>query len=93
VGKGGAAISKLGEELGVRVDFVDQVANGTSHEDGGGANHHKKRKNAHAKVSVTISGRMENVEEAKKRFLNHAERLVRTWFFFLANSDTLLFFL
>ncbi|PLW46609.1 hypothetical protein PCASD_07399 [Puccinia coronata f. sp. avenae] len=75
VGKGGAAISKLGEELGVRVDFVDQVANGTSHEDGGGANHHKKRKNAHAKVSVTISGRMENVEEAKKRILNHAERL------------------
>ncbi|KAA1092901.1 hypothetical protein PGT21_017636 [Puccinia graminis f. sp. tritici] len=74
VGKGGATISKLGEELGVRVVFADQVNNGPSHE-ADSSSHHKKRKNHHTKVSVTVSGRMENVEEAKKRILNQAERL------------------
>jgi hypothetical protein len=75
VGKGGATISKLGEELGVRVVFADQVNNGPAHE-ADSSSHHKKRKNHHTKVLVTVSGRMENVEEAKKRILNQAERLV-----------------
>ncbi|OAV94724.1 hypothetical protein PTTG_03108 [Puccinia triticina 1-1 BBBD Race 1] len=74
VGKGGATISKLGEELGVRVVFADQVSNGPSHETES-STHHKKRKNHHSKVLVTVSGRMENVEEAKKRILNQAERI------------------
>ncbi|KAI7942236.1 hypothetical protein MJO28_012263 [Puccinia striiformis f. sp. tritici] len=87
VGKGGATITKLGEELGVKVTFVDQPStnnnsNGTPatnsfHEDNNRIdNHHKKRKNnSHLKVLVSITGRLENVEEAKKRILNQAERL------------------
>lgn len=71
VGKRGSTISKLGEELGVKVNFSDQVQN-TSHDDSAQP---KKRKNHHQKVLVTVSGRMENVEEAKKRILAQAERL------------------
>lgn len=60
VGKSGAAITKLREELGVRIDFDDDAASGTS----------KK-----SKVTCKITGRKENVEEARKRLAAQEEKL------------------
>ncbi|PWN28993.1 hypothetical protein BDZ90DRAFT_230996 [Jaminaea rosea] len=65
VGKSGAAITKLREELGVRVDFDDAAAT-----NGAAAN-----KKSAAKVQCKIVGRKENVEEAHKRLLAQAEKL------------------
>jgi predicted PilT family ATPase len=60
VGRGGASVTKLREDLGVRIDFGDNVeASG------------KKA----AKAKVVITGRKENVEEAKKRILSQADKL------------------
>ncbi len=58
VGKGGAAVSKLREELGIRIDFGEPVGEG------------KK-----ARTKVTLTGRKENVEEARKRLQAQVERL------------------
>ena len=58
VGKGGAAITKLRDELGIRVDISDPVGEG------------KKRK-----AKATLTGRKENVEEARKRLQMQVERL------------------
>lgn len=66
VGKSGSAITKLREELGVRVDFDDAPGAGA----GTAAAASKK-----AKVTCKITGRKENVEEAKKRLTAQAEKL------------------
>lgn len=60
VGRGGAGVTKLREELGVRLDFGDANAEGV-----------KKP----SKVKVVIVGRKENAEEAKKRILSQVDKL------------------
>lgn len=67
VGRGGSGVTKLREDLGVKIDFGD--ANGAS-----GANGTAAVKKA-AKVPVVIVGRKENAEEAKKRILSLVDRL------------------
>jgi predicted PilT family ATPase len=68
VGKNGSNISKLNTDLGVKITIDDLVqdANGTS-----GAAAKKKKPRAH----FIIRGRRENVEEAKRRIIAHAERV------------------
>lgn len=61
VGRGGASVTRLREDLGVKIDFEDKNV-----EAGG-----KKA----AKAKVVITGRKENVEEAKKRILSQADKL------------------
>lgn len=68
VGSHGAGVNKLRDQLGVKVDLSDDIE---EREKEGG----KKRKAIHQKSKVTITGRKENVEEAKKRILNQLERL------------------
>ncbi|KDN48495.1 hypothetical protein K437DRAFT_255466 [Tilletiaria anomala UBC 951] len=70
VGKGGAAVTKLREELGIRIDFTDPVA-----ASGGGATAVEGKKKGSAKAKVTLTGRKENVEEAKKRLQAQVEKL------------------
>ncbi|SNX84541.1 related to SCP160 - involved in control of mitotic chromsome transmission [Melanopsichium pennsylvanicum] len=68
VGRGGSAVSKLREELGVRIDFGEpSSAEGTD-----GA---KKGRKAASTTKVVLTGRKENVEEAKKRLKTQVERL------------------
>ena len=55
--------------MGVRVDVFDEV---DEKEEKGG----KKKKVAHQKCRIKITGRKENAEEAKKRILAQVERLV-----------------
>lgn len=62
VGRGGAGVTKLREDLGVRIDFGDNTAT---------ENGAKKA----TKAKVVIVGRKENVEEAKKRILSQADKL------------------
>lgn len=68
VGAQGAAVNKLRDTLGVKIDFSDdsddkeQVVG-------------KKKKVVHQKSHVKITGRKENVEEAKKRILTQVDRL------------------
>lgn len=65
VGKSGASLAKLREELGVRVDFDDAascIPNGTAGKKG-------------IKVTCKITGRKENVEEAHRRLFAQAEKL------------------
>lgn len=68
VGKSGANINKLNSELGVRVQIEELApeANGVSSSTG-----KKKKPRAH----FIIRGRHENVEEAKRRIIAHAERV------------------
>ncbi|KAJ7647072.1 hypothetical protein FB45DRAFT_892251 [Roridomyces roridus] len=68
VGAQGAGVNKLRDQLGVKVDVSDEVDE--KEKDGG-----KKKKAAHQKSKVKITGRKENVEEAKKRILAQIERL------------------
>lgn len=66
VGSGGAAINRIRDSLGVKIDFDDdseKVPEG------------KKKKTTSVKAHVTITGRKENVEDAKKRILAQVERL------------------
>ncbi|PWN46954.1 hypothetical protein IE53DRAFT_382491 [Violaceomyces palustris] len=63
VGRGGAAVTKLRDELGVRIDFGEPAADDS-----------KKRKSS-STTKVTLTGRKENVEEAKRRLAAQAERL------------------
>ncbi|CAO1613311.1 unnamed protein product [Parajaminaea phylloscopi] len=67
VGKSGASLSKLREELGVRVDF-DDAASPTE-----GANGASSKKPS--KVTCRLTGRKENVEEARRRLSAQAEKL------------------
>ncbi|UZJ52571.1 hypothetical protein CBS101457_001891 [Exobasidium rhododendri] len=64
VGRGGSGVTKLREDLGVRIDFGD--SNSSAAESTG-----KKA----PKAKVVIVGRKENVEEAKRRILGQAEKL------------------
>ncbi|KAG6837485.1 hypothetical protein H0H93_008410 [Arthromyces matolae] len=65
VGAGGAGVNKLREQLGVKVDVSDEV----EEKEG------KKKKAVHQRAKVKITGRLENVEEAKRRILSQVERL------------------
>ncbi|CAD6974475.1 unnamed protein product [Tilletia controversa] len=88
VGRGGAAITKLKEELGVRIDIADPTAAGAAaNGDAPAAAADDKAKKttigkkkagaggASALAKVTITGRKENVEEAKKRLQTQVARL------------------
>ncbi|KAF9469904.1 hypothetical protein BDZ94DRAFT_1151041 [Collybia nuda] len=66
VGAQGSGVNKLRDQLGVRVDVSDELDEGPK--EGG-----KKKKTVHQKSKIT--GRKENVEEAKKRILSQLERL------------------
>ena len=70
VGKGGAGINKLREELGVRVDFSDLDQASTPQPSV------TKKRVPKPKATVTIKGRKANVEEAKKRILSQADKVV-----------------
>ncbi|KZT26722.1 hypothetical protein NEOLEDRAFT_1131725 [Neolentinus lepideus HHB14362 ss-1] len=67
VGAGGAGVNRIRDQLGVKVDFNDEESE--KEKEG------KKKKATHLKAKVKITGRKENVEEAKKRILNQVERL------------------
>ncbi|EPQ57388.1 hypothetical protein GLOTRDRAFT_58711 [Gloeophyllum trabeum ATCC 11539] len=67
VGAGGAGVNRIRDLLGVKVDFNDEADE--KEKEG------KKKKAAHSKAKVKITGRKENVEEAKKRILSQVERL------------------
>ncbi|GAW04290.1 KH domain-containing protein [Lentinula edodes] len=66
VGAQGAGINKLRDQLGVRVDVLDD----TDEKESG-----KKKKAVHHKSKVKITGRKENVEEAQKRINAQIEKL------------------
>ncbi|KAF8070641.1 hypothetical protein FPV67DRAFT_1779960 [Lyophyllum atratum] len=68
VGAHGAGVNKLRDQLGVKVDVSDDVDE--KEKEGG-----KKKKAVHQKSKVKITGRQENVEEAKRRILSQVERL------------------
>ncbi|KAI9508228.1 SCP160 protein [Russula earlei] len=67
VGSQGSGVNKLRESLGVKIDFSDD---GDDIKDAG-----KKRRGAVQKSKITIVGRKENVEEAKRRIISQVERL------------------
>ncbi|KIK67202.1 hypothetical protein GYMLUDRAFT_37269 [Collybiopsis luxurians FD-317 M1] len=67
VGAQGAGVNKLRDQLGVKVDVSDDF---DEKESSG-----KKKKVAHQKSKVKITGRKENVEEAQKRIMAQIERL------------------
>ncbi|EGO25375.1 hypothetical protein SERLADRAFT_368777 [Serpula lacrymans var. lacrymans S7.9] len=67
VGAQGSGINKLRDVLGVKVDVSDEVDE-KEKENG-------KKKKAHQKSKVKITGRKENVEEAKRRIIAQVERL------------------
>ncbi|KAF8894055.1 hypothetical protein BD779DRAFT_1504999 [Infundibulicybe gibba] len=66
VGSQGSGINRLRDQLGVKVDVSDD--NEEKEKEG-------KKKKIHQKSRVKITGRKENVEEAKKRILAQIERL------------------
>ncbi|EIW83125.1 hypothetical protein CONPUDRAFT_81194 [Coniophora puteana RWD-64-598 SS2] len=68
VGAQGAGINKLRDVLGVKVDVNDDF-------DEKDKEFSKKKRTAHQKSKIKITGRKENVEEAKKRILAQVERL------------------
>ncbi|KAH7925953.1 hypothetical protein BV22DRAFT_1064054 [Leucogyrophana mollusca] len=68
VGAQGAGVNKLRDVLGVKVDVSDDA-------DDKDKEVFKKKKTTHQKSKVKITGRKENVEEAKKRILAQVERL------------------
>ncbi|KAF9010508.1 hypothetical protein BDQ17DRAFT_1322352 [Cyathus striatus] len=67
VGAQGSGINKLRDQLGVKVDVSDEEEK--EKESG------KKKKTTHLKAKIKITGRKENVEEAKRRVLAQVERL------------------
>lgn len=74
VGKAGAGVTKLREELGVKVDF-EQLGAGAA--DASAAGGKKKSAGSSAgKSRVTIKGRKENVEEARKRIRTRVTQIV-----------------
>ncbi|KIY44457.1 hypothetical protein FISHEDRAFT_51652 [Fistulina hepatica ATCC 64428] len=68
VGAQGAGVNRLRDLLGVKVDVSDE----SEEKDVFGG---KKRKAVHPKTRITITGRKENVEEAKRRIQAQVERL------------------
>lgn len=73
MGKSGAGVNKLREDLGVRVDF-EVLPSATP------ASTASKKGTAAAPATrsrVTIKGRKENAEEAKKRILGVTTKIVR----------------
>ncbi|XP_006460828.1 hypothetical protein AGABI2DRAFT_221059 [Agaricus bisporus var. bisporus H97] len=66
VGAQGAGVNKLRDQLGVKVDVNDEEDRETNG---------KKKKGSSQKSKVKITGRKENVEEAKKRILAQVDRL------------------
>ncbi|KAG9316397.1 hypothetical protein JVU11DRAFT_2430 [Chiua virens] len=68
VGAQGVGVNRLREQLGVRVDVFDEP-------DEREKDSSKKKKPVHQKSKFKITGRKENVEEAKKRILAQVERL------------------
>ena len=78
VGKGGAGVQKLREELGVRIDFDEGGASSSTANKDGDATvvKGKKAKTGSSQSHVKIQGRKENVEEAKKRIQRQIEQLV-----------------
>ncbi|KAF9222579.1 SCP160 protein [Gyrodon lividus] len=68
VGAQGVGVNKLREQFGVKVDVSDEVEEKEKESS-------KKKKPVHQKSKVKITGRKENVEEAKKRILAQVERL------------------
>ncbi|KIJ18943.1 hypothetical protein PAXINDRAFT_166858 [Paxillus involutus ATCC 200175] len=68
VGAHGVGVNRLREQLGVKVDVSDDIEE-KEKESG------KKKKPVHLKSKFKITGRKENVEEAKKRILAQVERL------------------
>ncbi|KAF8348341.1 hypothetical protein F5887DRAFT_953169 [Amanita rubescens] len=68
VGAHGVGVNKLREQLGVKVDFFDEVEE-KEKESG------RKKKAILQKSKIKITGRKENVEEAKKRIQAQVERL------------------
>ncbi|KAJ6596649.1 SCP160 protein [Mycena sp. CBHHK59/15] len=68
VGAQGAGVNKLRDQLGVKVDVSDEADDKEKETS-------KKKKATHQKSKVKITGRKENVEEAKKRILVQIERL------------------
>ena len=68
VGSQGAGVNKLRDQFGVRVDVSDDV----DEKEKEGV---KKKKAVHVKSRVKITGREENVKEAKTRILAQIERL------------------
>lgn len=80
VGKGGAGVQKLREELGVRIDFAEGAAASAaaaSSDSKSKKSVSKKEAPGSSKSHVKIQGRKENVEEAKRRVLKQVEQLVR----------------
>ncbi|EJD52559.1 hypothetical protein AURDEDRAFT_111219 [Auricularia subglabra TFB-10046 SS5] len=73
VGAQGQAVNKLRESLGIEVDFTDED-DGKEKEKENGIKK-KKPTSSTAKARVTLKGRKENVEEAKRRILAQVERL------------------
>ncbi|KAN0064474.1 hypothetical protein ACQY0O_002100 [Thecaphora frezii] len=67
VGRGGAAVTKLREELGIKIDFGEPSA--AAEADG------KRKSKKGSTTKVVLTGRKENVEEAKKRLLAQADKL------------------
>ncbi|TFK73937.1 SCP160 protein [Pluteus cervinus] len=67
VGAQGSGINKLRDQLGVKVDVSDED---DKEKEGG-----KRKKGLQLKSRVKITGRKENVEEAKKRILAQVDRL------------------
>ncbi|KAI0266791.1 hypothetical protein BC834DRAFT_935068 [Gloeopeniophorella convolvens] len=67
VGSQGASVNKLRDTLGVKIDFSDEG------DDGRDAS--KRKKGTSQKSKVTVTGRKENVEDAKRRILSQVERL------------------
>ncbi|PPQ62912.1 hypothetical protein CVT24_006152 [Panaeolus cyanescens] len=68
VGAQGAGVNRLRDQLGVKVDVSDDIDE--KEKEGG-----KRKKVVHQKSKIKITGRKENVEEAKKRILAQVERL------------------
>jgi len=71
VGSGGTSVNKIRDSLGVTISFDDE-AEDSSFKDAG---KRKKEKTVSQKSHVKITGRKENVEEAKRRILNQVDRL------------------
>ncbi|KAF8844641.1 hypothetical protein BDN67DRAFT_962561 [Paxillus ammoniavirescens] len=68
VGAHGVGVNRLREQLGVKVDVSDDIEEKEKESS-------KKKKPVHLKSKFKITGRKENVEEAKKRILAQVERL------------------
>ncbi|KIJ49616.1 hypothetical protein M422DRAFT_205079 [Sphaerobolus stellatus SS14] len=69
VGAQGSGVNRLRDTLGVKVDFNDEAEE--KEKDG----KKKKGSSAQPKSKVKITGRKENVEEAKRRILAQVERI------------------